>query len=457
METESLKRKSIIGTLWSFIETFSLKLIQFIINVIMARLLMPEDYGVITIVYTLIVISQVFIDGGFATTLIQDKHKSEKDYSTIFTFNVFVSILCYLLLFSIAPLLSEFYNTDIILPIRVLSLNLILSAFVAIHRIKLTVAVNFKMLAKVNVISAAISGILGVWGAYNGYGVWALIFQYLSNGIVSSFLLIVVLKWKPICFFNPQSFKRLFPFGARLLLANLIDRIYMNLYPALPANTCSDIFLRVTFPVMSSITDESQLVKIYRKYVSLSSFLIFPVIFLVIVISKPLILILLTDKWETIILMLQILCVGFVFDHISAINRNLLYVKGRADLALKLEIIKKVIATLILFVSIPFGLIGLCIGKAIYGVLAMILNSWYTRSLVNVSLGDQIKDFSPSLSIVIISALIAYIPVYTLNSSLKQFIVGCVVFMICFLCLSSVFKLKEYRYSMDILKQALSR
>ena len=231
METESLKRKSIIGTLWSFIETFSLKLIQFIINVIMARLLMPEDYGVITIVYTLIVISQVFIDGGFATTLIQDKHKSEKDYSTIFTFNVFVSILCYLLLFSIAPLLSEFYNTDIILPIRVLSLNLILSAFVAIHRIKLTVAVNFKMLAKVNVISAAISGILGVWGAYNGYGVWALIFQYLSNGIVSSFLLIVVLKWKPICFFNPQSFKRLFPFGARLLLANLIDRIYMNLYP----------------------------------------------------------------------------------------------------------------------------------------------------------------------------------------------------------------------------------
>ena len=151
METESLKRKSIIGTLWSFIETFSLKLIQFIINVIMARLLMPEDYGVITIVYTLIVISQVFIDGGFATTLIQDKHKSEKDYSTIFTFNVFVSILCYLLLFSIAPLLSEFYNTDIILPIRVLSLNLILSAFVAIHRIKLTVAVNFKMLAKVNV------------------------------------------------------------------------------------------------------------------------------------------------------------------------------------------------------------------------------------------------------------------------------------------------------------------
>lgn len=145
------------------------------------------------------------------------------------------------------------------------------------------------------------------------------------------------------------------------------------------------------------------------------------------------------------------------FDHISAINRNLLYVKGRADLALKLEIIKKVIATLILFVSIPFGLIGLCIGKAIYGVLAMILNSWYTRSLINVSLGDQIKDFSPSLSIVIISALIAYIPVYTLNSSLKQFIVGCVVFMICFLCLSSVFKLKEYRYSMDILKQALSR
>lgn len=479
METESLKKKSIIGTLWSFIETFSLKLIQFIINVIMARLLMPEDYGVITIVYTLILISQVFIDGGFATTLIQDKSKNEKDYSTIFTFNVFVSILCYILLFSIAPLLSEFYNTNITLPIRVLSINLIISAFVAIHRVKLIVDVNFKLLAKINVISAIISGILGILGAYNGYGVWALIIQYLSNGIVSSFLLTVILKWKPVCFFNMQSFRRLFPFGARLLLANLIDRIYMNLYPifvgklftasslgyysraeqfaALPANTCSDIFLRVTFPVMSSINDETQLVKVYRKYISLSSYLIFPVIFLVIVISKPLILILLTDKWETIILMLQILCVGFIFDHISAINRNLLYVKGRADLALRLEIIKKVIATLILFMSIPFGLIGLCIGKAIYGIFAMVLNSWYTRSLINISLFDQIKDFSPSLFVVIISALIGYIPVYALNSSLEQFILGCVVFIVCFICFSYIFKLREFRYSMDIIKQILSK
>lgn len=479
METDSLKKKSITGTLWSFIETFSLKFIQFVINIIMARLLMPEDYGVITIVYTLIVISQVFIDGGFATTLIQDKHKNENDYSTIFTFNVFVSILCYFLLFSIAPLFSEFYNTDITLPIRVLSLNLILSAVVAIHRIKLTVDVNFKMLAKVNIISAVISGFLGVWGACDGYGVWALILQYLANGIVSSLLLIFILEWKPVCFFDLQSFKRLFPFGIKLLVANLIDRIYMNLYPifvgklfstgnlgyysraeqfaTLPANTCSDIFLRVTFPIMSSITDESQLVAVYRKYISLSSYLIFPVIFLVIVISKPLVLILLTDKWETVILMLQILCVGFIFDHISAINRNLLYVKGRADLALRLEIVKKIIATLILFVSIPLGLIGLCIGKAIYGLFAMILNSWYTKSLINVSLKEQVKDFLPSLLITISSALISCIPVYTLNSLLGQFVLGCIVFITCFLSLSCVFKLKEFGYSIDIFKQILHK
>lgn len=479
MKTESLKKKSIIGTFWSFIETFSLKLIQFVINIIMARLLMPEDYGVIAIVYTLITISQVFIDGGFATTLIQDKYKNEKDYSTIFTFNVFVAILFYILLFFLAPILSDFYHTNITLPIRVLSINLIVSAFVAIHRVKLTVDVNFKLLAKINVVSAIISGALGVLGAYNGYAVWALIIQYLSNGIMSSFLLIIILKWKPVCFFDLQSFKRLFPFGARLLFASLIDRIYMNLYPifvgklftasslgyysraeqfaALPANTCSDIFLRVTFPVMSSITEESQLVKFYRKYISLSSYIIFPIMFLVIIISKPLILILLTDKWETIIVMLQILCIGFIFDHISSINRNLLYVKGRADLALRLEIIKKVIATLILFISIPFGLIGLCIGKAIYGIFAMVLNSWYTRSLINVSLFDQIKDFSPSLFVVIISALIGYIPVYTLNSSLEQFILGCIVFIVCFLSISYIFKLREFRCSVDIIKQILSK
>ena len=459
---ESIKNKSIKGFAWSLLESSSLKIIQFVINVIMARILMPEDYGIVAIIFVFITISQIFIDGGFATALIQDKQKTEKDYSTIYTFNIVIAVICYILLFFLSPLISSFYNCDITLFLRVQSLTLIIYSLSAIHKVKLTVEVNFKVIAKVSVLSAFISGCVGILLAINGLGVWALIGQSLIAALLTTGLLIMNLQWKPVCFFNSNSFKRLFPFGVRLLTANIIDRIYLNLYPIivgkcftpiqlgyysraeqfslLPASTCADIFSRVTFPVMSLINDESELVKVYRKYIRISSYLIFPILFAVLVLAKPIVLILLTEKWSEIIFLLQILCCGFLLEHISSINRNLLYVKGRADLALKLEIVKKVIATIILFSSIPFGLIGICVGKASYGLLAMLLNSAYTKKLIGVSILDQIKDFSPSLLLVIISAFVAAIPVYTIENIYIQFTVGGCVFVLFYLLLSSLTK-----------------
>ncbi len=471
--TDSIKAKSIKGIAWSLLESASLKIIQFVINVIMARILMPEDYGIVAIIFVFITISQIFIDGGFATALIQDKQKTEKDYSTIYTFNIIIAVICYIVLFIVSPLISSFYDCNITLFLRVQSLTLIIYSFSAIHKVKLTVDVNFKAIAKIAIISAFVSGCVGIFLALNGLGVWALIGQSLIASMFTSVLLIMQLRWKPICFFDINSFKRLFPFGVRLLISNIIDRIYMNLYPiivgkcftptqlgyysraeqfsSLPAGTCADIFTRVTFPVMSLINDETELVKVYRKYIRLSSYLIFPILFAVLLLAKPIVLILLTEKWSEIILLLQILCCGFLLDHISSINRNLLYVKGRADLALKLEVVKKVIATVILFSSIPFGLIGICVGKAFYGLLAMLLNSAYTKKLIGVSILDQVKDFSPSLIIGIISVIVSAIPVYTLDNIYTQFTVGGCVFVLIYLLLSLLTRNSSFKELVSII------
>ena len=199
---EDLKSKSVKGVIWSFVESASTKVVQFVISVIMARLLMPEDYGIVAIIFVFITISQVFIDGGFATALIQDKNKTERDYSTIFTFNVLLSVCCYFILFFAAPYISLFYNNDVTLYLRIQSLGIIIFSFSAIHKVRMTVDVNFKAVAKVTVISALFSGVVGIIFAYKGFGVWALVGQYLTSAVMMTGMYAITQRWKPVCFFD---------------------------------------------------------------------------------------------------------------------------------------------------------------------------------------------------------------------------------------------------------------
>ena len=474
-----LKDKSVKGVAWSFLESASLKVIQFILNVIMARLLLPEHYGVIALIMVFITISQIFIDGGFATTLIQDKNKTERDYSTVFTFNIVISCICYVILFMAAPLISKFYNNDITIYLRVQSLGLIIYSFSAIHRVRLTVAVDFKSIAKVTLAAALLSGCVGIFMAYSGFGVWSLVGQYLSSAIITSVLFTLFQKWKPVCFFDVRSFKRLFPFGIKLLAASLIDRIYANLYPILvgkfytakdlgyysraeqfaflPASTCTDVFMRVTYPVMSSLKDESEVIRVFRKFIQLSSFVFYPIVFVIVVVAKPLVLVLLTDKWAEIIPLIQILCFGFLYDHVCSINRNLLYVEGRSDLALKVEIYKKTTATIILLVSIPFGLIGLCVGKVFYGISAFLFNSLYTRKLIGVSIFEQIKDFGSYWLIGLFSAGLAYIPVLLFNNVWAQLMAGAILFILLYILLTYLFKKESFKEIENLVKEKVLR
>ena len=416
---DSLKAKTFHGVVWSALERFSLQGVQFVINIIMARLLLPSDYGIIAMLAIFLQISQTFVDSGFTNALIQRKERTEVDFATVFYFNIVIGIVFYGVLYFSAPWIADFYHMPVLVPVtRVIALNLIISALSAVHKTKLTIAIDFKTQAKASLTAASISGGIGIWLAYVGFGVWALVVQTLMNALLLTLLLYYFLRWKPLWVFYTASFKRLFSFGSKLLVSGLIHTVYHNMYALVigrkfsaqdlgyytraeqfaifPSSNLNAIIARVAFPVLSDIQDETErLAEAYRKYIRLSSFIIFPLMFGLAALAKPVIVLLLTEKWLGIVVLLQILCFDWMFDHLSVINLNLLYVKGRSDLALRLEIVKKIIATSILFLSIPFGLIGMCCGRVLYSLVATYLNTYYTKSLIGLSLRKQLNDIIP--------------------------------------------------------------
>lgn len=443
-----LKEKTVSGIMWSAIERFSLQLVQFVINIIMARLLLPSDYGMIGMLAIFLQISQAFVDGGFANALIQKQDRTEIDYSTVFYFNIAISVLFYVLIFVFAPLIAEFYRMpDLTIVARIIAINLIISSLSAVHKIKLIVAVNFKTQSIISLVSAIISGTVGIVLAYNNWGVWALVFQSVFNSLLLTILLYYFLHWTPLIIFSLSSFRKLFSFGSKLLLSGLIHTAYYNLYSIVigrrfsavdlgyytraeqlaifPSSNINAIISRVTFPILSSIQDDNErLALAYRKYIRLASFLIFPLMMGLIVLAKPVVILLLTEKWMNVIILLQILCLDWMFDHLSVINLNLLYVKGRSDLALRLEIIKKIIAVSIIFLSIPFGLIGMCWGRVIYSLIATYMNTYYTNSLIGLSFMTQMRDILPYFLLSVAMGACVYFFTFSIGNAYFQIIIG---------------------------------
>lgn len=428
---ESLKKQTFHGVIWSAAERFSLQGVQFLIGIIMARLLTPDDYGLIGMLAVFMSISQVFIDGGMSVALVQLKERKESDFSTAFFLNLSISIAFYLILFFSAPLIARFFNQPLLEGItKVYTLCLVINSLAAVNKTKLTIAVDFKTLAKISVTSAIISGVIGIYFAYTGLGVWALVIQAIVSAVFMTLLSFFYVRWIPhFSLFTKDSFKSLFGFGSKLLIAQLISQVYTNLYSlaigkkfiaaslgyytranqftTLVSNNLTDILARVSLPVLSKVQDDDeQLVGIYSRYLKSAVFVVFPLVLGLCGVAKPLILVLLTDKWADSILLLQILCIGQLTTVVTQVNLNLLYVKGRSDLVLKLEIAKKSVAFLILVLTIIFcDIIGVCIGLTLYSYIAVCMNTYYTKKLLNYGLMDQIKDIFPylALSVLILS------------------------------------------------------
>lgn len=473
--TENLKRKTVSGVMWSAIERFSLQGVQFVMQLVMARLLLPSDYGMIAMLTIFLQIAQAFIDSGFTNALIPKKDRTEVDYSTVFYFNIIIALLFYCILFVSAPLIAKFYNMpDLILVMRVMALSLIILSFSAVHKTKLTIEINFKIQSKITLIAAGISGIIGVGIAYWGYGVWALVYQSILNAMLTTILFNCFYRWKPLKTFSMKSFKRLFSFGSKLLVSGLIHTVYYNLYgivigkrfsaaelgyytraeqfAILPSYNLSAIITRVTFPILSSIQDDNErLASTYRKYIRLSSYLIFPLMVGLASLANPLVDLFLTEKWNGTVALLQILCFDWMFDHLSGINLNLLYVKGRSDLALRLEIIKKIIAITILLASIPLGIIGMCLGRVLYSLIATYANTYYTNSLIGLSFRTQLKDIIPYLILSLAMGGVVYATTYLGLSNIIQLIIGITIGILFYISISYIFKITSLKVLLQLI------
>ena len=430
---KSVKQETLSGVKWTAIEKFSVQGIQFLLGLIMARLLSPSDYGTVGMLAIFFAVSQTFIDSGFGNALVRKIDRTETDFSTVFYFNIVVSVACYILLFTIAPWVGSFFNMSILCPrLRVQSINLILNSMMGIQVAKLTIDINFKALAKRSLWSSIVSGVFGIILAYNGFGVWALVYQSILSTFINLVFIWIYCKWKPRREFSWQSFRELFSYGSKLLLSGLLNTIYVNLTPIIigkyfsprdlgfysrgthlaryPGDNINGVLQRVTFPVFAKLqNDDEHLIHAYRKYISITSMCIFYGCVLMASIGKPLVLLLLSSKWAEAIIYLQIFSFSIMFDHINSINLNLLQVKGRSDLFLRLEIIKKTISTIILFASIPFGVIGICISKVIYTQIAVFINTYYTGKLFHLGYIDQFRDFGGYLILSIIACVPAYL------------------------------------------------
>ena len=426
---DSLKQKTVRGVGWSFIDNIASSGITFLVGLVLARLLTPEEYGVMAIIAIFIAISNSIIDSGFSNALIRKIKVERVDYNTVFYFNLLVSIILYIFLFFSAPVISAFFKEPELIEItRVIAWILIINALAIIPRTQLVRNVDFKTQTKVSLISSVSSGGIGIVMAIAGMGIWSLVGQQLSRQFLNTLFLWVYTKWKPMFEFSLQSFKELFGFGSKLLLSGLLDTIYKDIYyivigrfytsaqlgqytraqqfNMIFSSNLTSVVQRVSYPVLSSIQEEPErLREAYRKVIKSTMLITFACMLGLAAVAKPLILILIGDKWLPAVDFLQIICFSGMLYPLHAINLNILQVKGRSDLFLKLEIIKKIIAIGPIVVGILYGIECMLWGSVVTSFVAYFLNSYYSAHLINYPTIEQIKDILPTFLISLVTAL----------------------------------------------------
>ena len=421
---------------------------NFVIGVILARLLSPDDYGLIAMIAVFNSVANAFLDCGFGNAIIRKLHLTEDDTCTAFYFNLCAGVVLYGVLWLLAPFAAWFYDKPILSPLlRFESITLVLSAGYVIQNTLLKRNLKFKSLAFVNILSNVLAGAVGVVAAYHGCGVWSLVIVHLSGGILRLITLWLMSSWKPRGHWSRDSFNYLWGFGSKLLASSVINDVYNNIYlivigkffsPAalgqysradqyaqLPSQSLTKVLQQVTYPVLSQIQDDSiRLSGAYRRMLRVSTFIIFPVLLGLAALAKPLVVCLVTEKWLECVPYLQIICFASMLYPIHAINLNLLQVKGRSDLFLRLEIIKKIIITITVFCSIPFGIKGMCFGAVITSVICLIINTHYTGKMINVGLYRQLLDLTPSFINSLVMGVIVYSATLLCENIYVQLAVG---------------------------------
>jgi teichuronic acid exporter len=465
---------------WIFLEKFGSQLIRFFVSILLARVLSPEDFGLIAMITIVISVGQSLKDSGMTQSLIRSKTITDVDYSTVFYSNIAFSIAIYLIIYAVAPLIAKFYGQEELTIItRVLSVQIIIQSVSAIQIARLTKSMNFKRQLLVQLPSFVVSGIVGIYLAYNGFGVWSLVYMTLVQVTLVTVQYWIRSSWKPLLLFDKQSFIKHFFYGYKIAVSGILDVIFKNLYnviigkyfsPALlgfynraytlrelPIQNISATLNKLTFPMFAKIQDDDQRLKLaYSKVIQVVFFGTTPLMIMGLVLAEPLVVVLLTDKWLASVPFLRILCISGIVYPLNAYNMNILKVKGRSDLYLRIESIKKVLQLIGIILIIPFGIFPLLWFQVAFSFLSFVMNSYYSGRMIGLSIFDQVRSISGILVLAVGVGAVIYLFDNVLSSGQVSEIfrlgILSVTGMSLYILFSILFKVKAYQLSLEMIK-----
>ncbi len=435
----SLRKQAISGLVWTFAQQFGNQLVGFVVSMILARILLPEDFGLIGMIAIFIAVGKSLLDAGLTQSLIRSQDLDQEDLSTVFFFNLAASILIYLAIYFSAPLIANFYDQQILTNIiRLFCITFIITAFSSVQLARLTKSMNFKTQTLIGLPSNIVGGIVGITMAYTGYGVWSLVWSSLVTAFLGSLQLWIYSKWTPSFVFNIEKFKDHFNYGYKITLSGLLNTVFNNIYliiigkffsPAqvgfytraetmkqLPVSNISSALNKVTFPLFASIqNDDVRLKRVYKQLMQMVVFVIAPVLIFLGILAEPIFRFLFTEKWLPAVPYFQILCVTGILHPIHAYNLNILKVKGRSDLFLKLEVIKKIVIIITIVFALQLGIIALLYGQIFISIVAFFINTHYTGKFINYSAWQQLRDIAPIILLAVFSSVAIFILDYYLH------------------------------------------
>ncbi len=466
---------------WKLMERGGNQGIQFIVQIFLARLLAPEQFGIIAIVMVFIDLAQVFVQSGFNTALIQKKDADEVDFSSVFYLSLFVAALLYILIYFTAPFIAEFYRDPILTSVlRVIGFTLFFGAFYSIQNAYIARNMVFKKLFYSSIGSILISGMAGIIAAYMGLGIWALVIQQLLNQASSIIIMWLTVKWRPKLIFSFKRVKVLFSFGWKLLASFLLNTLYSDLrtliigriynpstlgyynrgqlFPKVIVSNIDGSIQSVMLPTLSAYQDDKERVKkMMRRAIVTSSFIIFPMMIGMAAVAEPLVKIVLTDKWLPAVPFLQIYCISYSLQPIHTTNLQAINAMGRSDIFLKLEIIKKIYGLIVLAISINFGVYAIALGAVLTGVISSFVNAYPNKQLLNYSYKEQWLDIMPSLLISFIMGAVVYLFNFLSLTALQILILQVGIGIVLYVGLAKIFKIECFSYLVATMNSSLAK
>lgn len=467
--------------MWSAIDNIAQFGVQFIVSIVLARLLSPDDYGLIGIITIFTTVCTAIINGGFSNALIRTQKPTEEDYNTAFICNLLMSILLYAIVFFCSPLIADFFNRqELVALTRVSSFTMIIGALGIVQQTRLTKRIDFKTQTKITLIASVASGVIGIVLALMDFGVWALVIQGIISQMLRTVFLWIFNHWAPSIRFSKESFNRLFGFGWKLMASSILDSLWTQLYqvvvgkfysPAtlgqytrakqfstLFSSNLTTVIQRVTYPVLSDIQDEKErMVAAFQKIIKTTMFMTFTLMLALGAVSEPLLYCLIGPQWHEAATYLPLICLVGSFYPLHAINLNMLQVQGRSDLFLGLEIAKKIIGLAPLFVGAFVGIFPMLYTTVITNIISYFLNSYFSGKLLGYSSWMQIRDIAPSFAISMTMAVVVYLLKYLPISNWIILPIQIVVGILVFFILCKITKIEEYKEVLNLMKPVLNK